>query len=497
MSRRASLQLGATVAAASAGALVAAGPAVAATATPYILVAPTGGDFDDIEEAIRQAPAGALIEVARGTYTVQAGVMSPAAGVTIRGGGYGTVIVARDGLNTNIFSLDNDNISLENLRIDGNGSNQSPSTLNCVRLTGRRGRISNCFVHDAAGYNIVGFPDASQLVIEGNYAYSTSPTKAPTSEGIELQGTSWSSVVGNVVEAVSSNGILIWNSTGDAHHNSVTGNTVRNCGTSGIQLEDGAHDNTISGNTCADNNWGIWINGNGASGGPRANTVNGNSISGSRNIGIQVTGSSDAVIDGNSVRANGSHGIWVVGSRACSVVGNTVVGNAQVGILLEDTTDSVCSANICRDNGQSASAGNFRAGIVLLRRNGTCARNTVAENRCLDSQSTPTQQFGIGVLGATGDNQLIGNSVDGNGSPGWGLLLSAEAVPKTHSVPFRRLTATVGTSQTAIAHGLPYTPLTVVVTPVTPGQVWRSAQPNDKRLFLIADRSCTVDLLVG
>jgi parallel beta-helix repeat protein len=435
--------------------------------------------------------------VRAGLYTIQNGRMSPAPGVLIAGAGYGTHIVARNGLDTSIFTIDKSNVALENLRIDGNGANQTPSTLNCVRFTATRCRISNCFVQDAAGYNIVGFPGASQIVIEGNHSYSTSPGKVYPSEGIELQGTTYCSVVGNTVTGVHNNGILLWNSSGDCHHNTVMGNTVRDCRVSGIHLEDGAHDNVVNGNTCDANGWGIWLNNNGPSGAARANSVTGNAITGSRNNGIQVTGGKDAVITGNTVRSNSLHGIWVGRSSGCAVSANATSANSYGGIVFEDTTDSLCQGNVSHDNGRASDAGNYRTGIMLLRSSAQCSGNSVSGNRCFDSQATPTQMYGIALLGATGDNFLSGNVLTGNGSPGNGILMSSAAASTTHSPPLRCLTASVGTSSTGIAHGLPYTPLSVSFIATTDALVWKSAPSTASKVFLQASKPCTVELEVG
>src|SRR5690348_11229042 len=117
LSRRATLK---TAAAAVAGGAVAsalaAQPAVAAGGGPFIVVdASGGGDYTDLETAVASAPADSHIYVKAGLYTIQNGRMSPAPGVLLAGAGYGTHIVARNGLNTSIFTIDQNNVALENL----------------------------------------------------------------------------------------------------------------------------------------------------------------------------------------------------------------------------------------------------------------------------------------------------------------------------------------------------------------------------------------------
>src|SRR5205823_6470096 len=136
--------------------------------------------------------------------------------------------------------------------------------------------------HDANGYNIVGFYNASNWIISGNHSYGTGTGSSRlVHEGIELQGVSYCTVVGNTLSNIRYNGILLWNSAGDCHRNVVSGNTVRGCGDSAIKLEDGAHDNTITGNSCDASNWGIWLNNNGNSGAPKDNAILGNVVTAS------------------------------------------------------------------------------------------------------------------------------------------------------------------------------------------------------------------------
>src|SRR3954447_252439 len=112
ISRRAALvRVGAAaVAAGAASAVVGIDSArAAAGSAPFIVVdAAGGGDYTDVEEAVRNASAGAFVYIRPGTYVIQVGDMDPDTGVRISGAGYGTLLRARDGLNTNIFSIKHD-----------------------------------------------------------------------------------------------------------------------------------------------------------------------------------------------------------------------------------------------------------------------------------------------------------------------------------------------------------------------------------------------------
>ena len=85
--------------------------------------------------------------------------------------------------------------------------------------------------------------------------------------------------------------------------------------------------------------------------------------------------------------------------------------------------------------------------------------------------------------------------VQGNGSSG---LTVASDSPRVDSVPYRRFTATVGTSQKAVAHGLPYTPRTLAISLLSSGFVWKSAPPDAQNVYLKADApSRQVEVLAG
>jgi parallel beta-helix repeat protein len=180
------------------------------------------------------------------------------------------------------------------------------------------------------------------------------------------------------------------------------------------------------------------------------------------------------------------------------VTGNSCAGNGRAGVLLEDTSDCVCQGNSASGNGRDSAGGNLRAGIALLQQGGACAGNVVADNRSFDSQSTKTQQYGIAVLNGADNNLVAGNLIDGNAQSKGSLLISSQAVAATHAVPYRTVKATVGMSQTAVPHGLPYIPMAMTITPTSNGTVWRSAPADATNVYLRADRSgCTVEIAVG
>jgi parallel beta-helix repeat protein len=497
LSRRAALAGAGAIGAGVLGASLVRPPeASAASGAPFIVVdAAGGGDYTDFEQAVAAAPAGSHIYVKEGLYLIKNGDVQPADGVRIEGAGFGAHIKAKDGLNANLIVIRNDSVVIEKLRIDGNAANQTANS-NCVWYTGTNGVVRDCFVHDANGYNIVGFPGATQWIVAGNHSYSTSSSKSYPHIGIELQGATYCTVVENYVFGVRDNGIYLWNSSGDNHHNAVVGNVVRDCGVTGIELEDGAHDNSVVGNVVNNCRWGIWLNDNGGTGAPKYNTVSGNAVTGSQMYGIQLNGVSASTISNNSVRGGVAHGINAINVRACAFVANSVTENRRVGIMLQDSSDCVVDGNVAVNNGQDPYSGTQKAGVFLSHTSGTCTDNVVTNNRCVDTQSSRTQSYGIVVSDGANGNFVAHNVLDGNGVSG--LLLQGSAASSTDAAPYHRLSATVGSGQTAIPHGLSYTPTVVVITPRSQGTIWESASPDSTKIYLRADANGrTADILVG
>jgi parallel beta-helix repeat protein len=484
--------------AAAAGLMVPAAARASATGPLIVVDESGGGDYTSIEDAVTNAPADSTIEVRPGTYPVTKGHMNPAAGITIRGAGYASHIRAKDGLSANLFTIRSDRVTIDSLRIDGNGPNQTPRSSNCVYFDSADGQVVNCFVHDAAGYNIVGFPGATHWLISGNHSYTTGSNNVEfPRECIELQGTQFCAVVGNVVRGAGSNGILLWNSSGDCGYNTVAGNTVRGCAGAGIELEDGAHDNTITGNTCQGNNLGIWSNKNGNSAAPKYNTIIGNTVVASRGNGIYLENSVGTTVGDNVVRSSANYGIQLLNARDCSVTGNYVTRSNLSGIVLQDSSDIVCTSNVATENGQSTSDSHRRSGILVLQVSAGCANNVLSANRCHDAQSTPSQTYGIVLYNAVDNTVLSGNLLDGNGSSVLGLWVTSAAT-RTNSTPFRKLSVTVGNSPTPIAHGLGYTPVSMTIAMTSKGSIWKAQGSTGTYVWLQADTpNRTAELLLG
>jgi parallel beta-helix repeat protein len=494
LTRRAALRgAGVGVGTLAAAHVMAPGRAEAASSNIYAVVdVGGGGDFTDLENAVQSVPADSTIFVKRGTYQIQSGAMHPAAGVRILGEGYGTHIRAKDGLNADLFQIQADNVTLENLRIDGNQTAQVASSGHCVKIDGVQGaQILNCYIHDASNYNLVGYPGTTRAVIQGNHVYSSHQ------EGIELMGGSFCSIVGNVVWDVGTTttaaGIFLWTfSAGspECQYNTVSGNVVSGSHY-GIQVSADGHHNVITGNTATANmSHGIVI----SNAGP--NVVSGNVVTANPANGVHIDRSPNCVVSDNLVSSNSQAGIRVVTSDGTAVTGNSVTDNGWHGIDIVTGTDSAfggtCTGNVCVGNGTDTSQSR-RAGIGV---SGPYKGVVVANNRCYDPKSAKTQLYGVLVLDNKSSDVLVGPNIVG-GNAQTGIRVDSTAT-SAYSVPYRKLTASVGPGQTAIPHGLPYAPRAVTISMTSAGTIWRSAAPDDTNIYLKADaQSRNADVYVG
>lgn len=462
--------------------------AEAALSNLYVVVDASGnGDYADIEAAVSAVPPGVTIFVKSGTYLVQ-NTMRPRAGVRILGEGFGSHIRLADGRNTNVFIAQEDNIVFENVRIDGNSANQAtPSGDTIYYAPSKGGRVSGCWVHDSAGYAIVLFPGVTHTIIEANHISNSDEM------GVELQGASYCTVSGNVISDCGLTGIYVWNSTGVCELNAIIGNTITGCNYCGIQVTDNASYNTISANTVlASALHGIAVNYCGPT------TIADNVVRDNLRRGIFLEDAPNSIVSGNIVANSGEMGIFVNRSVGCAVVGNNAFSNQWTGIEFGtydpySLNGGVISGNVSANNGRST--GQFRRHGIMVR--GPWNGVVVDGNRCYDSQPTKTQLYGIGVHDTYPRNVMLsGNIVDGNLQAG--IIVHPGALPTTYSSPYRKISATVGTSQTAIPHGLSYTPLSISIAMTSAGSIWRAAPSDSNNIYLTASSSNrTADILVG
>jgi hypothetical protein len=112
-----------------------------------------------------------------------------------------------------------------------------------------------------------------------------------------------------------------------------------------------------------------------------------------------------------------------------------------------------------------------------------------------DDQTTKTQWYAVFV----GKVFAYGCSFDGNKVGRMSTValnyefFSGDVTP----TPFKKLTATVGTTQQTIAHGLNRVPSLILIKPKGNGNVWESTSADATNIYLTASISTTCDIYVG
>jgi parallel beta-helix repeat protein len=238
----------------------------------------------------------------------------------------------------------------------------------------------------------------ANLQVDGN---KTSYTNS-NNYGIYLNNSSNNTITGNTCNN-NEYGIRI---TGN--NNTVTGNTCNNNSSSGIYLSSSSN-NTVTGNTCNNNNYGIYLYSS-----SNHNTVTGNTCYNNSSYGIYLYSSSNNTITGNTCN-NNEYGIRLYSSSNNTFTGNTCNNNNSHGIYLGSSSNNTVTGNTCNNN-------NY--GIYLT----SSSNNTVTGNTCIRGTGLTTDytasQHTIQLSG-TGNsynliamNNCMGKAVTNGGGTG-------------------------------------------------------------------------------
>lgn len=226
-------------------------------------------DQNNINAAIGNLPAGGgSIYLREGTYVVSDNIIISKSNVALVGAGASTVIKIKDAKNANmsvIYASGEDNLLVQNLRVNGNAVNQTSGTMRGIYLYSvKNSKIVDCWVENLREY------------------------------GIYLQSSSNNTVTGNTVQG---------NSLDNSNNNTITGNTCQGNGQHGIYLT-ASSNNTVTGNTIQGNdNHGIYLSFSSDNNMVSINMVVGNSqATDNTDNGIQVSQSNYNNIQGNTVR---------------------------------------------------------------------------------------------------------------------------------------------------------------------------------------------------
>jgi len=204
------------------------------------------------------------------------------------------------------------------------------------------------------GKPLVYLEDASDVVVEDagqvilvncNRMIVENLNLSNTATGVQLWGTSYTTIARNKITGNSCNGITLDDSS---NNNSIVGNNITNKITSnvdGIFLHGSSNFNCIVGNSITSSRDGIFFDDS------SNNNISQNNITANNWAGIELDYSSGNTIVGNSITHNSYYGIRLWPSSDNSIVGNIIEGNSQ-GIWLRESSDNKFYDNNFIDNSQ-------------------------------------------------------------------------------------------------------------------------------------------------
>ena len=190
--------------------------------------------------------------------------------------------------------------------------------------------------------------------------------------------------------AIYNYGINLYSSS----NNTITGNTCNN-NNYGIHIYSSSNDNTITGNTC-NNNYGIYLYSS------SNNTITGNTCNNNDYIGINLYSSSNNnTITGNTCNNNDYIGINLYSSSNNTITGNTC-NNNDYGIRLYSSSNNTVTGNTyIRGTGRTS---DYTSDQYTIQLQGTGNNyNLISLNNCMGKA--------VVVDGGTG-NSVWGNKFD-------------------------------------------------------------------------------------
>ncbi len=322
-------------------------------------------DQVQIQQAIHNLPfGGGSVYLREGTYNIGATITLDN-NTALIGSGAGALLYLANNVNDNVLQATNcENLLVTNLRIWGNGSNNTAGSGICFENVGDS-KIVGCWVENFDNYGI--------------WLYVLSNGNA---------------VGGNTCQGNGTGGIYLCGS----FNNSISGNTCQGHGEYGIFLNSSSN-NAVSGNTCSGNGEdGIFLDSS------ENNTVSGNACTGNGSHGIHLSDSSNNTVTSNTCQGNGGHGIYLAYQGGNTITGNTCAGNGEDGIHLGNLHNNTVSGNTCTGNGYH--------GIYLYAPIEFISHNTISINTVVgNSQDNDNTYDGIFVDGNCDFNNIQGNTV--------------------------------------------------------------------------------------
>lgn len=315
------------------------------------------------------ATTGGTVYLMEGTYIIDGSISIPN-NVTLTGAGSGTIIKLKNGINANLNAIvatdstTGTGVTVSNLRLDGNKTNNSSGTQTGIYflnmgggngVSARQGaKLNNLWIANLRNYGIM-LEDSNNGIISDNHlnnsnmglylkntAYLTVTGNIIQyhSRGIYATPTYFSTLSNNTIESSTAYGMLV---DGTSANNTISGNNILTSTTAGLALAT-ANDNLISGNRVR-NSGGNTTN--------EAITLNSNSVNNT------ITG--NMITDSSATTNN-----YAIAIKDSGSTGNYLADNTLGGATVSDASASTVYA------GQTNAAGNYvlqPAGTVELMKN--------------------------------------------------------------------------------------------------------------------------------
>ncbi len=237
--------------------------------------------------------------------------------------------------------------------------------------------------------------------VEGN---AIQGTQGQGAIGVRLSGNVASNrVVDNEIVESGSGVVFVSNDSGAPSDNLFQGNEIARTDGVGVTLSEGARRNRFVENTVHDNlDAGVRSQGD-------ANTYEANEVAGNGTVGIALTGSRDASLQGNRIRDNGAEGVRLTDASAIFLENNDVTANGRAGVAIEGGEQLRLLGNTLAANGTDGVAASGTETLVLMG------------NAVQDQPNVGLAMDGVQAL------DVQGNTVQGNASGGLRLADVREA----------------------------------------------------------------------
>ncbi len=333
---------------------------------PVIQVSPS----QDLATAAKDAPAGATLALADGTYSL-ANTLAVSKDLTLKGSGAGNVTITMATVTTPSIGA----ASVRSAALGTEATSVNP-VVNISGGTFTASGITFAYTGTAATDVVIAYNDA-KLDITG----------CTFTGGVE--GTGSLDYIGN--------GLGMYGTVSGT----VKDSTFTDNGHAGF-AEDDANDVAISNSTSTNNKWGGVFWGT-TKGSLKGSTLSNNSVDGV--ILGAASGGPTTVIDGNTIENNGVDGILYTGVSAGTASNNTISGNGAKGIRVTDSAHPTLSGNDLH--------GNIDDGIAYEGD----SSGTANGNQIQDNGSDSLGSKGIRVVGTAHptleNNQITGNHLEG------------------------------------------------------------------------------------